>query len=77
MADILIIDDEKAIRKTLTEILSFEGYKIDEAADGEEGLKKFKEKTYDVCSAISKCQKWMVLNFCKKPARPIPMFPLS
>ena len=27
MADILIIDDEKAIRKTLTEILSFEGYK--------------------------------------------------
>ena len=48
MADILIIDDEKAIRKTLTEILSFEGYKIDEAADGEEGLKKFKEKSYEV-----------------------------
>ena len=35
MATILIIDDEKAIRKTLTEILSFEGYKIDEAASGE------------------------------------------
>ena len=31
MAEILIIDDEKAIRKTLTEILSYEGYKIDEA----------------------------------------------
>jgi DNA-binding response OmpR family regulator len=27
MADILIIDDEKAIRKALTEILSAEGYK--------------------------------------------------
>jgi DNA-binding NtrC family response regulator len=48
MADILIIDDEKSIRKTLTEILSYEGYKIDEAGDGEEGLKKFSEKTYDV-----------------------------
>ena len=48
MADILIIDDEKAIRKTLTEILTFEGYKIDEASDGEEGLKKFKEKTFDL-----------------------------
>ena len=36
MATILIIDDEKAIRKTLSEILSYEGYKIDEAADGEE-----------------------------------------
>lgn len=48
MTHILIIDDEKAIRKTLSEILSFEGYKIDEAADGEEGLAKFTEKTYDV-----------------------------
>lgn len=48
MANILIIDDEKSIRKTLSEILSYEGYKIDEAGDGEEGLKKFTEKTYDV-----------------------------
>lgn len=48
MTHILIIDDEKAIRKILSEILSFEGYKIDEAADGEEGLAKFTEKTYDV-----------------------------
>lgn len=48
MSNILIIDDEKAIRKTLGEILSYEGYKIDEAADGEEGLKKFREKNYDV-----------------------------
>ncbi|RYY42630.1 MAG: response regulator, partial [Chitinophagaceae bacterium] len=48
MANILIIDDEKAIRKTLTEILSFEGYKIDEASDGEEGLKRFGDKTYDL-----------------------------
>ncbi len=48
MSNILIIDDEKAIRKTLSEILSYEGYKLDEASDGEEGLKKFKEKTFDV-----------------------------
>ena len=32
MPDILLIEDEKAIRKTLSEILSYEGYKIDEAA---------------------------------------------
>ena len=48
MRNILIIDDEKAIRKTLSEILSFEGYKIDEAGDGEEGFKKFTDKQYDV-----------------------------
>ena len=45
MASILIIDDEKAIRKTLGEILSYEGYKIDEAVDGEDGLKKFSTAT--------------------------------
>lgn len=44
---ILIIDDEKAIRRTLGEILSFEGFTIDEAADGAEGIKKIKEHNYD------------------------------
>lgn len=44
---ILVIDDEKAIRKTLGEILSFEGFVVDEAADGAEGAKKIKENSYD------------------------------
>ena len=48
MSNILIIDDEKAIRKTLSEILSYEGYKIEEAGDGEEGLRRFRDKTFDV-----------------------------
>ena len=46
--NILIIDDERSIRKTLNEILSYEGFKIEEATDGEEGLKLFSEKVYDV-----------------------------
>lgn len=44
---ILVIDDEKAIRKALNEILTFEGFKVDEAADGAEGVKKIEENTYD------------------------------
>jgi two-component system nitrogen regulation response regulator NtrX len=44
---ILVIDDEKAIRRALQEILSFEGFEIDEAADGVEGLKKIRENDYD------------------------------
>ncbi len=44
---ILVIDDEKAIRKALGEILSFEGFTVDEAADGAEGAKKIKENNYD------------------------------
>lgn len=37
---ILIIDDERSIRSTLSEILSFEGYTISEASDGAEAIKK-------------------------------------
>jgi two-component system nitrogen regulation response regulator NtrX len=48
MASILIIDDERAIRNVLKDILNNEGYITDEAADGEEGLKKFKAGTFDV-----------------------------
>jgi DNA-binding NtrC family response regulator len=48
MANILVIDDEKAIRRTLSEILVYEGYKIDEASDGQEGFQMMKAKTYDV-----------------------------
>jgi two-component system, NtrC family, nitrogen regulation response regulator NtrX len=66
MTEILIIDDEKAIRKTLTEILSFEGYKIDEAPDGEEGLKKFKEKTYDLVLCDIKMPKLDGIEFLQK-----------
>src|SRR3982750_3069320 len=66
MPDILIIDDEKAIRKTLMEILSFEGYKLDEASDGEEGLKKFREKNYDVVLCDIKMPKLDGLEFLQK-----------
>jgi DNA-binding NtrC family response regulator len=44
---VLVIDDEKAIRSTLTEILCFEGYEVDEASDGAEGLKKILDNAYD------------------------------
>src|SRR4029079_10056608 len=66
MSNILIIDDEKAIRKTLSEILSYEGYKIEEAGDGEEGLKKFKEKTYDMVLCDIKMPKMDGIEFLQK-----------
>jgi len=48
MADILIIDDEKAIRAALKEIIEYEKHKVDLAADGKEGLSKAREKNYDL-----------------------------
>jgi DNA-binding NtrC family response regulator len=76
MATILIIDDERAIRKTLTEILGFEGYKIDEAADGEEGLKKFQEKTYDVVLCDIKMPKLDGIEFLSKATAINPDVPI-
>jgi DNA-binding NtrC family response regulator len=48
MAHILIIDDEKSIRSTLREILEYEKFKVDEAADGPEGLKLVDKEHYDL-----------------------------
>ncbi|GJM60646.1 sigma-54 dependent transcriptional regulator [Persicobacter diffluens] len=48
MPKILIIDDERSIRMTLKEILEYEKFSVDEAGDGEEGLKKLQMGSYDV-----------------------------
>jgi len=76
MASILIVDDEKAIRKTLTEILSFEGFKTEEAADGEEGLKMFSEKNYDVVLCDIKMPRMDGLDFLTKATEKNPDIPV-
>lgn len=48
MTKILIVDDEKSIRRTIKEILEFEKYDVDEASDGLECLVKLKRERYDV-----------------------------
>jgi len=48
MAKILVIDDEKSIRDALRDILEYEGYDVDEAKDGQEGLDMVLACLYDV-----------------------------
>lgn len=48
MAKILIVDDEMPIRRTLRDILEFEGYDVDEAMDGLECVSKVQKEKYDV-----------------------------
>jgi two-component system nitrogen regulation response regulator NtrX len=76
MSNILIIDDEKAIRKTLGEILSYEGYKLEEAGDGEEGLKKFREKDYDVILCDIKMPKIDGIEFLERAKETNPDIPI-
>ena len=48
MAKILVVDDERAIRNTLKDILEFEGYTIELAENGKVGLEKALATTYDL-----------------------------
>jgi two-component system, NtrC family, nitrogen regulation response regulator NtrX len=48
MARILIIDDERAIRNALREILEYENYQVDEAEDGPKGIEWVGKESYDV-----------------------------
>ncbi len=66
MANILIIDDERAIRNVLKDILGNEGFKVDEAADGEEGLSKFSAGSYDVVLCDIKMPKLDGMEFLQK-----------
>lgn len=48
MPKILIIDDERSIRRTLKEILEFEKYEVETVEDGIAGVKEATENEYDV-----------------------------
>ena len=48
MSKILIIDDERAIRRALREILEFEEFEVEEAENGKEGFDKAKSTAFDM-----------------------------
>ncbi|MFT4092005.1 MAG: sigma-54 dependent transcriptional regulator [Niabella sp.] len=73
---ILVIDDEVAIRKTLVEILSFEGYKTQEAADGEQGFRLFSEQQFNAVLCDIKMPKMDGLEFLAKALATMPDVPV-
>ena len=48
MPKILVIDDERSIRNTLREILEYEKFVVDDAADGPSAIEMTAATTYDV-----------------------------
>ena len=82
MPKILIIEDEAAIRRVLTKILSEENdtYKVEEAEDGLQGLEKIKNDDYDLVLCDIKMPKMdgvEVLEAVKKIKPEIPMVMIS
>jgi len=76
MPSILVIDDEKSIRNVLKDILTNEGYKVDEAADGEEGFKKFSETDFDAVLCDIKMPKIDGIEFLQKAYELKPEVPI-
>jgi DNA-binding NtrC family response regulator len=76
MAKILIIDDEEVIRMTLQEILEYEDYKVDTAADGKEGLDKILDNNYDAVICDIKMPKLNGLEVLVKATEAKPECPI-
>ena len=66
MARILLIDDERSIRNTLKDILEYEKYEVEEAADGLEGIEKVAKKKYDLIFCDIKMPKMDGIETLKK-----------
>lgn len=82
MPKILIIEDEAAIRRVLTKILSEESdtYQVEEAEDGLSGVEKIKNEDYDLVLCDIKMPKMdgvEVLEAVKKIKPEIPMVMIS
>src|ERR1043165_318380 len=45
---VLVVDDEEIMREVLETLLSAEGYRVDLAKTGEEGLETYGRRAYDV-----------------------------
>ncbi len=48
MHQILVIDDEKPILDIVREVLTVYGYEVEIAADGQEGIQKFDDGSFDL-----------------------------
>ncbi len=66
MPKILLIDDEKSIRRSLREILEFEKYQVEEAEDGLIGFNKLITEQFDVVLCDVKMPKLDGLELLQK-----------
>lgn len=66
MKRVLVIDDERPIRNTLKEILEYENFKVDDAADGNEALSLIAKNKYDLILSDIKMPKMDGLELLEK-----------
>ncbi len=80
MSKILVIDDERSIRRALKEIFEFESYDVHEAENGKEGFDKIKNNSYDLVFCDIKMPEMdgiEVLEALQKEKIDVPMIMIS
>ncbi|HEX2920223.1 MAG TPA: sigma-54 dependent transcriptional regulator [Bacteroidales bacterium] len=80
MSKILVIDDERAIRNTLKDVLEYEKYEVDLAEDGAKGLEMQSANSYDIILCDIKMAKMDGLEVLAKiteNSRDIPVIMIS
>lgn len=66
MARILVVEDDVKIRSILKEILEDKNHEVEEASDGQEGLKKLEQGNFDLCLCDIKMPKMDGLEVLEK-----------
>ena len=66
MPKILVVDDEQNMRTGLKDNLEFEGYDVETANDGEQGLKKILDNTYNLIILDVMMPKKSGFDVCKE-----------
>ncbi len=66
MSKILVVDDEQNMRTGLKDNLEFEGYDVETANDGEQGLKKILENNYNLIILDVMMPKKSGFDVCKE-----------
>ena len=79
MARLLIVDDEMRIRELIKKYAKFEGYEVDEAADGMEALEKCRSNDYDLVILDIMMPELDGFSVCRelRKNRPVPVIILS
>lgn len=76
MSKILVIDDERAIRNTLKEVLEYEKHEVDLAEDGPSGLELFSSNIYDIVLCDIKMSKMDGIEVLQKVNEASPDIPV-
>jgi two-component system nitrogen regulation response regulator NtrX len=76
MSKILVIDDERAIRNTLKDVLEYEKHEVDLAEDGPTGLDLFSSNLYEVVLCDIKMQKMDGIEVLQKIMEISPVTPV-